>query len=80
MGGNYHFCQWHFCQISTWVFGFIAKHSLKLAQKVIQARAVDSLILYLQEQDLLLKTVSALTLSYIASHSEQLAKLVAQFC
>ena len=39
------------------------------------------LIVYLclQEPDLLLQRASALTLSYIASHSEQLAKPVAEF-
>ena len=64
---------------ASWALGFIAKHSPELAHKVIQARAVDSLVLCLQEPDLLLKRASALTLSYIASHSEQLAKPVAEF-
>ena len=49
-----------------WALGFIAKHSTELAHKAIQARAVDSLVLCLQEPDLLLKRASALTLSYIA--------------
>ena len=66
-------------EAAAWALGFIAKHSPELAHKVIQAKAVDSLVLCLQEPDLLLKRASALTLSYIASHSEQLAKPVAEF-
>ena len=58
--------------------GYIAKHSPELAHQVVESRAVDSLILCLQEPEILLKRAAALTLSYIAQHSEQLATPVAE--
>ena len=45
---------------------------------MVEARAVDSLILCLQEPEILLKRAAAQTLSYIAQHNEQLAQPVAE--
>ena len=58
--------------------GHIAKHNENLARQVVEARAVDSLLLCLQEPELILKRVASQTLANICKHTEQLAQPVAE--
>ena len=58
--------------------GFIAKHNTSLAHQVVEARAVEKLMMCILEPEVSLKRASALALSYISQHSEQLAQPVAE--
>ena len=65
---------------TAYALGHIAKHNENLAHQVVEARAVDSLLLCLQEPELVLKRVSSLTLANICKHTEQLSQPVAENC
>ena len=68
-------------EATEYALGHIAKHNENLAHQVVEARAVDSLLLCLQEPELVLKRVSSLTLANICaniqnSYHSQLQKMV----
>lgn len=56
----------------------LPKQNRNLAHQVVEARAGDSLLLCLQEPELVLKRVSSLTLANICKHTEQLSQPVAE--
>lgn len=57
--------------------GYIAKHNKELAQTVIDAGAIPSIVLCLQEPEVNMKQVAASVLADISKHSMQLAQHVA---
>lgn len=73
---------------AAWAIGYIARHNAgngwifvvligsELAQAVVDAGAVPSLVLCVQEPELALKRISASALSDIAKHAPELAQVV----
>lgn len=63
-------------EAAAWALGYIGRHTSELAQHVVDAGAVQPLVMCLQEPELSLKRIAASTLSEICKHGPELAQVV----
>lgn len=61
-------------EAAAWALGFIASHSVELAQSVVDAGSIPKLIISVQSEETTLKRLAIASLGDIASHTPELAR------